>query len=74
MAGGWIGAISVAWVLIGAAPSSASAARLVFVETEPLHTTCASLRGGVEVKIRNETAVTQSPNLTPVEFHDQGGR
>lgn len=73
MAGGRIGAIAVTCLLIGAAPSSASASRLVFVETEPLQTTCASLRGGVEIKVRNETGATQAPNLSAVEFRDPKG-
>jgi hypothetical protein len=73
MPGIWIGVIFAAWALIAADPSSATAARLVFVENEPLRTTCASLHNGIEIRIRNETAATQSLNVVPVEFRDPAG-
>jgi hypothetical protein len=71
--GSWIALIAAAWILVAVSPSSAAAARLVFVENEPLQTTCASLRNGIEIRIRNETAATQSLNVVPVEFRDPAG-
>lgn len=72
-ASGSIGATLAVCLFLGAAPAPAVAARLVFTETEPLRTTCASLRNGMKVGIRNETATRQSVSLTPVEFTDSAG-
>lgn len=73
---GAIGAVLFAMVTGGSATADLPPveAPVAFVETEPLVTSCSVLaRGGVQIQIRNETAVRQKVRLS-VELSRDNGR
>lgn len=67
---GFVGLIVVSCVLGTGSAAAAEAPEppLGFAETDALRTTCAKLAAGVNVRIRNETAVRQRVRLVPIEF------
>src|SRR4029077_5965138 len=74
---GRVVAIGIAAVVCLSCTSTALAASedppLAFAQDTTLETTCAELRGGVELEVRNETAVRQALHLVPTEFSDAEG-